>query len=292
MKLEVLDWGGKGKTLILLAGLGADAHVYDDFAPKLTSGFRVLAITRRGYGASSAPKPTCDNYSANRLGDDVLAVIDALHVDRPVLIGSSVAGEELSSIGTRYPNKVSGLVYLDAGYGYAYYDAKGAYGDAVVDFAVARREIEQLVTPLATRERKALGKDLQENTLPRVEKDLRLSQQHLESIPDAPAPSETPEVRFGFAVQRGIQKFGAVRCPALAIFAVPHNLGPQSGMSKPERAAAAADELARTSAQVNAFESGNPTARVVRLANADHHVFRSNESDVVREMKAFILKLP
>jgi len=36
VKLEVLDWGGTGRPLVLLAGLGNTAHVFDDFAPKLT----------------------------------------------------------------------------------------------------------------------------------------------------------------------------------------------------------------------------------------------------------------
>src|SRR5579862_4507966 len=57
VKLEVLDWGGTGRPLILLAGLGFDAHVYDNFAPKLVPIYHVYAITRRGFGKSSAPKP-------------------------------------------------------------------------------------------------------------------------------------------------------------------------------------------------------------------------------------------
>jgi hypothetical protein len=36
IKLEVLDWGGSGRAIVLLAGLGNTAHVFDDFAPKLT----------------------------------------------------------------------------------------------------------------------------------------------------------------------------------------------------------------------------------------------------------------
>src|SRR5271154_6470736 len=55
VKLEVLDWGGSGRPLVLLAGLGNTAHVFDDFAPKLTSEYHVYGITRRGFGASSAP---------------------------------------------------------------------------------------------------------------------------------------------------------------------------------------------------------------------------------------------
>lgn len=66
VKLEVLDWGGSGRPLVFLAGLGNTAHVFDDFAPKLTSQYHVYGFTRRGYGASSAPVPENGNYSADR----------------------------------------------------------------------------------------------------------------------------------------------------------------------------------------------------------------------------------
>src|ERR1700761_6218286 len=52
VKLEVLDWGGSGRPLVLLAGGGNTAHVFDDFAPKLTDHYHVYGITRRGFGAS------------------------------------------------------------------------------------------------------------------------------------------------------------------------------------------------------------------------------------------------
>jgi pimeloyl-ACP methyl ester carboxylesterase len=53
VKLEVLDWGGAGRSIVLLAALGNTAHVFDDFAPKLTDAYHVYGITRRGFGASS-----------------------------------------------------------------------------------------------------------------------------------------------------------------------------------------------------------------------------------------------
>jgi non-heme chloroperoxidase len=131
VKLEVLDWGGQGRPLVFLAGSGFDAHVFDRFAPKFTALHHVYGLTRRGFGASSAPEPTDNNYSADRLGVDVLAVIDSLKLDRPVLVGHSLAGEEMSSIGSRHPDKIAGLVYLDAGYSYAYYSSR--LGDPIID---------------------------------------------------------------------------------------------------------------------------------------------------------------
>src|SRR5262249_5483247 len=64
VKLEVVDWGGSGRPVVLLAGLGNDAHVFDKFAPKLTATYHVYGITRRGFGASSSP---ASGYSADRL---------------------------------------------------------------------------------------------------------------------------------------------------------------------------------------------------------------------------------
>ena len=120
VRLEVVDWGGSGRPLILLAGGNNHAHAFDNFAPKLTSSYRVYGISRRGSGGSSAPPPSRANYDADRLGDDVLAVIAALNLNNPILVGHSLAGEELSSVGSRHPERVAGLVYLDAGYRYAY----------------------------------------------------------------------------------------------------------------------------------------------------------------------------
>jgi hypothetical protein len=85
VSLEVLDWGGTGRPLVFLAGLGATAHDFDKLAPQFTPHHHVFAITRRGFGASSKPVPTVANYSAERLGEDVLIVIQSLKLDHPVL---------------------------------------------------------------------------------------------------------------------------------------------------------------------------------------------------------------
>ncbi len=49
VNLEVLDWGGSGEAMVLLTGVGDNAHVYDQFAFQFTDYFHVIGITRRGY---------------------------------------------------------------------------------------------------------------------------------------------------------------------------------------------------------------------------------------------------
>ncbi|HTD24077.1 MAG TPA: alpha/beta hydrolase [Terriglobales bacterium] len=111
VRLEVLDWGGSGRAVVLLAGAGNTAHVFDDFAPKLTGFGHIYGITRRGYGASSQP---ASSYDEQRLADDVVEVLDSLKIEAPVLVGHSMAGGEMTIIAHQHPHRVAGLVYLDA----------------------------------------------------------------------------------------------------------------------------------------------------------------------------------
>jgi non-heme chloroperoxidase len=287
--LEVLDWGGSGQPVVLLSGLGNTAHIFDKFAPKLTTGHHVYGITRRGFGASSTPP---GGYSADRLGDDVLAVLDELKLDRPVLVGHSIAGEELSSVGSRHPERVAGLIYLDAGYSYAYYDR--ARGDLDIDLIDLQSKLEQLRVGKGPPDLKPLIHELLETSLPGFERDLHEKQKELDATPAAllAVRASVPMMPVATqAIMAGEQKYSNIPVPILAIYAVPHDLGPLGG-DKAARATYEAHDEAVTQAQAKAFESGVPTARVVRLAHADHYVFFSNESDVLREMSAFLRSLP
>lgn len=109
--LEVLDWGGRGKSLVLLTGLGDNAHVFDNFAFQFTDYFHVFGITRRGFLPSSQPR---NGYDVRTRAADDIAVLDALGVDKAVFVGHSLAGSELSELGLRFPSRVEKLVYLDA----------------------------------------------------------------------------------------------------------------------------------------------------------------------------------
>src|SRR4051812_28610662 len=55
VKLEVVDYGGSGRAVVLLHGHGRSAHDFDAFGPKLATTNHVYSISRRGYGASSRP---------------------------------------------------------------------------------------------------------------------------------------------------------------------------------------------------------------------------------------------
>ena len=281
VRLEVLDWGGSGRPMIFLAGLGNTAHVFDDFAPKLTAGYHVYGITRRGFGASSTP---ASGYDADRLGDDVLAVLDSLKLTRPVLVGHSLAGEELSSIGSRHPERVAALVYLDAGYAYAFDNGKGMTMDQLLEL---QKKVPQPPEPSAA-DRASFAAfqawDQRMNGIRFPEAELRDS---FDSLPDGNVGKPRTPPTVSPAILAGVKKFTDIRASALAIYAVPKDLGPWLTKDPAARAAFQSfDGL--TERQATAFEKTVPGARVVRLPNANHYVFISNQADVLREMRAFL----
>lgn len=289
VKLEVLDWGGTGRPLVLLAGLGNTAHSFDKFAPKLTAKYHVYGITRRGFGASSAPE---SGYTSERLGEDVIAVLNELKLDRPVLVGHSIAGTEMSYIDNTHPEQIAGLIYLDAAYGYAYYN-----GDPnnSLNIPIDANELRKKLEEFSSVEPRGLKQRNQEllALIQQVEKELSAQREFL-NIKDMPEPPAAPKDKAFLAMQtsarrvmNGLRKYTHLQAPILAIFAFPHD---HKGDPLPK--AAVEMITAQEKVQIDAFEKGVPTARVVRIANASHGIYMSHQAEVIREMDQFIATLP
>jgi pimeloyl-ACP methyl ester carboxylesterase len=272
----------------MLAGAGNTAHVFDEFAPKLTANHHVYGVTRRGFGASGF---SASGSGVDRLRDDVLAVMDALKLDRPVLVGHSIAGAELSSVATSYPARVAGLVYLEAGYPYAFDNGKGPTDKQFQDI----QNIKGLQPPTPVDSDLASFSALQKwdaevRGFRMPEAELR---QTWESGPDG-RPLKTRNFQcwqmFGMLLG-GNKRYSRIPVPALAIFAIPHV--PESWMSKSTnpavREAVAAIGLLREK-QAKVFQAGVPDARVIGLRGS-HYVFLSAEAAVLREMRAFLSNL-
>lgn len=279
VKLEVLDFGGTGRPLVFIAGGGNSAHVWDTFAPKFTPAYHAYAITRRGTGDSSAP--SC-GYEADRMGDDVIAVLDALKLKQPVLVGHSIGGEELSSVGSRHPERVAGLIYLDAADSYAYYDS--TRGDVLVDSMDLRNKLlEVQVGQSNARDLQLIQEIIAE--MPQVKKELEELQKELRLDPTHESPPLAPSVQ---RMLPGVTRYTKIPVPVLALYAFPPDPSPQASPTERAETESFKAYMTRTA---NSFEKGVPTARVVRIPNAQHYIFRSNEAEVIREVNAFLAGL-
>ena len=289
VRLEVLDWGGTGRPVVLLAGGGNTAHIFDEFAPKLTANHHVYGITRRGFGASGF---SASENGGDRLRDDVLAVLDVLQLNRPVLVGHSIAGAELSAVATFHPERVGGLIYLEAGYPYAFDNGKGPTMKEFLDLSGP-----QPPTPgdsdLASFSALQMW-DAQQYGFRRPEAEFR---QTWESTSEGrPARArDFPGSSAFMTIMTGTKRYTDIPVPALVIFAIPHVRETWMTQSSDPAVRKAADAYFTTvdalaAKQAKAIEKGVPTARVVRLRGS-HYVFLSNEREVLREMRAFLVGL-
>jgi len=322
VKLEVLDWRGTGRNLVLLAGLGSTAHVFDSLGPKLAAHYHVIGITRRGFGQSSAPQT---GFDARRLGDDVVAVLDALHIADPVLVGHSIAGEELSAISTYHPGRAAVLIYLDAGGTFALYNPK--HGDYTPALTELRDDLSALQKHLY--DDALISKTLTDMALFHINlaelrgevegatgpspkagdlASISAYQNYMKGYYGGIIPeSEVRQLHrigedgsvgewlgHGYANQSVMlqeERFHSIDTPLLAIFSYPS--APNSGQtSDPAKLAAyRASETSRKEAQIAIFRE-QPHAKVIVIPNSTHFIFLSNEEEVISQISDFVNSLP
>jgi pimeloyl-ACP methyl ester carboxylesterase len=102
---------GEGEPLLLLhggSGIGADwKHVFPDDPP----GYRVIVPDLRGHGRSTNPSR---QFTFRQCARDVLALLDALQIDRAKAIGISMGAKTLLHVATAQPDRLAAMVLVSA----------------------------------------------------------------------------------------------------------------------------------------------------------------------------------
>lgn len=283
VKLHYLDWGGKGETILFLAGLGGSAHIFDDLAPEFTNEFRTVALTRRGFGQSDKP---VTGYDATTLVKDIVALLDALHLENVILAGHSVAGQEMTRMAVDFPDRISKLVYLDAAYDYS------------VGVETILRFQELSPRPSAEDESSFASllrwnRDHRPGWNSACEIDFRATR-----LPDGggySAKDSSPEAAVQEVVQALILSappdFRKVNAPALAIFADNDVAGyiAKAEETQRDRTREIVESLMKWQrAQAGLFGERVKGARVIELSGTDHFCFIHKQAKVVQEMRHFL----
>ncbi len=302
VRLEVLDWGGTGRNIVLLTGSGNTAHVFDDFAQKLTRSGHVYGITRRGFGASSHPE---SGYGDQRLADDVLRVLDVGNISKPVLVGHSLAGSEMTTLGSLHSDRVAGLVYLDAGDDPGDYPGEPAYR-ALFDklppsvTSPARASMDEMKSFQTYR-------DWQTRTRRFAFPESELRQMFYANQDGSVGPrrangSISQKIPVSQMIGEGSKKrdYSRIRVPILYLPAAP----PRANGWSQYYLFTPANEVEHTTLQkiydadrvnLTRYEKNMQAAagkvRIVELRGAGHYVYFTNEAAVLRELRKFVADL-
>ena len=306
VQLEVLDWGGSGRAVLLLAGGGDTAHVFDDLAPTLAARYRVVGITRRGHPGSSAP---ATGYGVARLAEDVVRVMDAVGLKTAVVVGHSFGGEEMHVLGARYSSRIAGLVYVDAAFD------RGDDADNEAFNAVAKTlPAAPSTKPEDLASFAALRAYLEKYGGAGPEAHLRA---RWVANPDGTVSRYVPERAIVQALAKemraGFKPYNPerIRVPAVAIYALPKSAddlirtGSSDRLPFPPLTAKANDDPAvrerveklflltreRVRNHEKWFEAFAEGGRVVELSGT-HHLIISNPREILQQIEAFVSSVP
>jgi esterase len=114
LRLHYREWGSSDRApLILLHGIGRDAHSFDHIAPQFASGYRVIALDLRGHGDSGWHPGGA--YLVDDFVTDLEALVDQLQLRDLIVLGNSTGGRVAQVYAGRHAERVRALIVEDVG---------------------------------------------------------------------------------------------------------------------------------------------------------------------------------
>jgi 2-succinyl-6-hydroxy-2,4-cyclohexadiene-1-carboxylate synthase len=104
-----VEQSGAGRPLLLLHGFTGSAASWSPLVGSLPPRFRTLAPDLIGHGRSDSP-PDAGRYRMERCVADLLAVLDALQIERAAVLGYSMGGRVALQLAAAAPDRVDALV--------------------------------------------------------------------------------------------------------------------------------------------------------------------------------------
>ena len=199
---------GEGIPVVLLHGLTASQrYVVMGSSALQRTGHRVVTYDARGHGSSSPP-PAPDAYSYAELCGDLVAVLDALGIERAVLAGVSMGAHTGLRLALELPERVAGIVAITPGFDPVEFadPQRLARWDALSD-ALRSGGIEAFVEAFGVQRMPEQWRD----TVGRALRQRMAVHEHLDAVADAlrAVPRSAP-----FA---DLHVLETIECPALVI---------------------------------------------------------------------------
>jgi 3-oxoadipate enol-lactonase len=104
------DGNPDGLPLVFINSLGTDFRIWNDVITAFTGDYNIVRYDKRGHGLSDAPTPP---YTIRNHSTDLGGLLDALQLDKVVLVGISVGGVIALDYTAQNPERVKALVLCD-----------------------------------------------------------------------------------------------------------------------------------------------------------------------------------
>ena len=113
-RFHYLEWGDPAAPpIVLLHGGHQSAHSWDLVSLHLARHYRVLALDQRGHGDSEWARDV--EYTNHAMSLDALAFLDAMGLEKPILVGHSMGGRNSMLLTRQSPSRLRALVVVDVG---------------------------------------------------------------------------------------------------------------------------------------------------------------------------------
>jgi non-heme chloroperoxidase len=293
VRLHYLDWGGGGAVLLFLTGMGLSAYIYNKFAPLFTDKFHVVGITRRGHGDSDYP---ASGYDADTLVEDLRQFMEALHIEKAILVGHSMANVELCHFAALYPQRVLKLVFLDAAYDRtapvfkAMMEKNPLIGIQIPDSNTDYYNMEDYIAAVKRNYPSFAaiwGDVMDEEILHQVEKNKE------GKIVDR--MSDTIGQALNATLNNYFPEDSKIQAPVLSIYAIngaEYYLSPDYMTREQQMQVREFFDTVRPPLQrelIAQFQRNVPHARIVEIPNGHHYCFIKHDKIVFEEMRKFLL---
>jgi pimeloyl-ACP methyl ester carboxylesterase len=294
IRLHYLDWGGSGPVILFLPGLGCNAYIFDQFAPRFTDKFHVLGLTRRGHGDSDYPET---GYDIDTLVEDIRQFMDGLNISQVILVGHSMAGIELSHFAAIYPERVTKLVFLDAAYDRSSpeykaiqenYPMKGISIPGENEDYYNVQDYIDFIKKTYTR----LGEIWSELMDEHIRHEIKVSEDGkiVDKMSDAISKSIN-ETMINY-----VPEDAKILVPTLSIYVIRENSYFVSSTYMSEQQQAQQIEYFDTYFRpwerhcIEQFQRNVPHAKIVEIPNGHHYCFIKQDEIVFREMRNFLME--
>ena len=94
---------GEGVPIVCVGGLGTDISLWKDYIKPLSKDYKVILFDNRGGGQTEAPEIP---YSIEMMAEDIVALLEALHIPSAHFIGHSMGGAIVMQLCIQHRDKV------------------------------------------------------------------------------------------------------------------------------------------------------------------------------------------